>query len=166
MTGGECSLKDPVKALRLSEKPYCFLMLPYSEEFNDVEATVRAVIEGGYVFAQKFDRKEVEGKSVKVLVARERKFVGQTICKICQLCWFADFGIAELATLNPNVMIEIGWLMGFGKKIILTLNKSNMNLNETPFDLGNPMLVTYYNMAELSLSLESKVRFLLLTWPR
>lgn len=164
MTGGECSLEGSVKALRMSEKPYCFLMLPYSGEFDDVEATVRAVIDGGHVFTQEFDRKEVEGKSVKVLAARERKFVGQTMCKICQLCWFADFGIAELATLNPNVMIEIGWLIGFGKKIILTLNKSSMSLNETPFDLGNPMLVTYYNTIELALRLESKVKFLLLTW--
>lgn len=166
MVGGGCNLERTVIEKRMSDKPCCFVALPFSKEFDDIEATVRAVIEGGNVFTQKHEKKEVNGRSMKVLVARDEKFVGQSMCKICQLCWFSDFGIAELGTLNPNVMIEIGWLMGFGKKIILTLDKSRMNIKETPFDLGNPMLITYYNMAELSLNLESKVRFLLLTWPK
>lgn len=164
MTCGGCSLGKPIIEKRLSDKPYCFVMLPYSKEFDDIEATMRAVIEGGNVFTQKYEKKEIKEKSIRVLVARDKKFAGQGMCKICQLCWFSDFGIAELATLNPNVMIEIGWLMGFGKKMILTLNKSLMNIKEIPFDLGNPMLVTYYNTIELSHNLESKVRFLLLTW--
>ena len=103
---------------------------------------------------------------MNAVVAREKKFVGQGMCKICQLCWFSDFGVVELSTLNPNVMIETGWLMGFGKRIILTLNKSFTTTKDIPFDLGNLMLVTYYSVIELAQDLESKIKYLLLTWKK
>jgi hypothetical protein len=64
---------------------------------------------------------------------------------------------------RPNVMIEIGWLMGFQKKIILTLHKAHMNLKDVPFDLGNPMLIAYSTLTDLSNELEDKTNFLLMT---
>jgi hypothetical protein len=164
MTGGKCNLADKVIAKRLSDKPYCFVVIPFVEEFDDKIAAIRAAIEGGHVFTEKYSSKELAGKKIKVIVARDRKFIGQGICKICQLVWFSDFGIAELGMLKPNVMIEIGWLMGFGKKIILTLNKAYLNVKDVPFDLGNPMLITYSNTIELANEVEDKVKYLLLTW--
>ena len=53
MTDGECSLGENTINQRLSNKPYCFVALPHSEDFDDIEATIRTVIEGGHVFNQK-----------------------------------------------------------------------------------------------------------------
>jgi hypothetical protein len=164
MTGGKCNLESKVIAERLFDKPYCFVMVPFVKEFEDKVAAIRAVIEGGHTFTENYSKKKIEGKEIKVILAKDRKFIGQGICKICQLLWFSDFGIAELGMLKSNVMIEIGWLMGLGKRIIFTLNKSYMSIKETPFDLGNPMLITYNNTIELANELEDKIKFLILTW--
>lgn len=162
MHGGKCGLEKSVVGQRLSSKPYIFVALPSSEAFNDTENVTRAVVEGGYVFSQKYKPKKIKGKKFNVLLARDERFVGQGICKICQLCWFCEFGITELGTLNPNVMIEIGLLLGFGKKIIYTLHLSYLNIKEVPFDLGNPMLVPYQSMTRLASNLEDKINFILL----
>lgn len=166
MTDGDCSLREETSSQRLSYKPYCFIALPFSKEFDAVEATIKTVIEGGSVFKQKYEKKKVENKNLNAIVARDKKFIGQGMCKICQLCWFSDIGIVELATLNPNVMIETGWLMGFSKRIIFTLNKSFTPTDAIPFDLGNIMLVTYYNVIQLAQDLEDKIRYILLTWKK
>lgn len=163
--GGNCRLEEPVIRKRLSDKPYCFVALPYSEIYNDTEAAVRAVLEGGNVFSQRYEAKKIGDKEIKALLARNARFIGQGGCKICQLCWFSDLAIAELGSLNPNVMIEIGLLFGFGKMVIFLLNISHTSINEIPFDLGNPMLVPYASTLRLSSNLEDKINFLILTWP-
>lgn len=163
MGGKGCNLEETVAKKRLSKKPYCFVALPDSKLFVDTEKAIRAVVKGGNVFNQKYEAKKLNGKNINVILAKKERFVGQGMCKICQLCWFSDFAIAELGMLRPNVMIEIGWLMGFQKKIILTLHKAHMSLKEIPFDLGNPMLVTYSGITDLSYELDDKINFLLLT---
>jgi len=163
MHGGQCGLEEAVAKQRVSLKPYVFVALPSSEAFNDTEAAIKATIEGGNVFSQKYKPKKIGRRKVKALLAREERFIGQGICKICQLCWFCDFGIAEIGSLNPNVMIEIGLLMGFGKKVIYSLHLSHTDLKAIPFDLGNPMLAPYESTIRLSSNLEDKINFIILT---
>jgi len=162
MHGGTCGLEESIVQERLASKPYVFVALPSSESFNDTEAAIRIVVEGGHVFSQRYSPKRTHGKKISAVLAREERFVGQGICKICQLCWFCDFGIAEIGGLNPNVMIEVGMLMGFGKKLLYGLHLSYTNLDELPFDLGNPMLIPYESTIRLSSNLEDKINFVLL----
>jgi len=159
--GGACSLRASVAQQRFSGKPFAFLMLPYLVQFNIVETIMKTVVSGGRFGADKYKPKKYRRRSVGTAVARDAHFVGQGYCKICQLCWFSDFGIAELANINPNVMLEIGLMWGFGKNVIFTLDISRTRLDDMPFDLRNYMYVTYNDVERLGRNLESKVVFLL-----
>ena len=161
--GGKCRLARRVLDLRRRDIPYAFVALPYQEAYDDTESTIKLVLKGGELFGRKFRPKKSSRKVVKAVVARDRYFVGNGFCKICQLCWFAHFGIAELGSLNPNVMIEIGLMWGFGKKIVFTLNRTHTQLKDVPFDLTNFMVVPYESLTPLAIGLDGKVKFLLLT---
>jgi len=163
MTNGECSLPETIIRQRLSLKPYAFAALPYQEKFDDTEQVMQVALVGGNLFGNEFFPKNLDGRPVRMIEARNEKFIGQGTCKICQLCWFSDFGIAELATLNSNVLTEIGLLWGFGKKVILTLHVGYTNINEIPFDLKNFLLVTYQSMIKLGTDLEDKINFVIST---
>jgi hypothetical protein len=160
---GKCRLTEKVVRLRRREKPYAFVALPYQEAFNDTESTIKIVLTGGSLFERRFRAKKLSDRVVKAVVARDQYFVGNGFCKVCQLSWFADFGIAELGTLNPCVMTEIGLMWGFGKRVIFTLNRAHTQLKEVPFDLTNFMVVPYQSLVPLAIGLDGKVKFLLLT---
>lgn len=161
--GGSCKLQGGVVQSRLSQKPYAFIALPYGESFDDTESTIRIVLSGGKLFEQSYKPKKLHGKRVKPILAKDTHFIGEGTCKICQLCWFAEFGIAELGGLNPNVMVEIGLLWGFGKRVIFTLNMNHTVIKQVPFDIGNQMIIPYYSVRRLGPMLDDKVKFLLLT---
>lgn len=164
MVGGNCSLQPVVISQMLSKKPYAFVMLPYQERYDDTETVYNIVnTTGGRVMNSSFTKKKRNKRVVSTISARKEKFVGEGTCKICQLCWFSDFGIAELADVNPNVMMEIGMMWGFGKKVILTLHRGYTSIDDVPFDVGNQMLVIYQSLEKLAQELDSKIKFVLST---
>jgi len=163
MTLGKCSLPKSIIEQRISNKPYVFAALPFQEKFDDTEKAIQVAVEGGEIIENKFYPKYFDGTPIKFIEARSEKFTGQGTCKICQLCWFSDFGIAELATLNPNVLTEIGLLWGFGKKVIFTLHVGYTKVSEIPFDLQNFLLVTYQSIIKLGPDLEDKIKFIIST---
>jgi hypothetical protein len=163
MVGGTCSLQSQVQQQLTGKKPYAFVMLPYHEKFDDTEKVYKIVATGGKVLETAYTSKKLQRKKISTVSARSEKFVGEGTCKICQLCWFSDFGIAELGDINPNVMMEIGLMWGFGKKVIFTLHKGYTAIDDIPFDVGNQLLVVYQNLQKLGDGLDSKVKFILQT---
>lgn len=161
MNCGKCNLPKPVVDTLNSTKPFSFGVLPYDKIFDDTSETMKKTVEGGLVFSEKFERKELNGNKLNYVEARNIEFVGNGTCSICQLCWFSDFGIAELGKLNPNVLVEIGLLWGFGKPVIFTLHKGYTRISEIPFDLQNHLLVPYQSVQKLSTDLESKIEYVL-----
>jgi hypothetical protein len=100
-------------------------------------------------------------RKITPVIATGEEFVGEGFCKICQLCWCSDFGIAELGDLNPNVMVEIGLMWGFGKHVIFTLHKEYTPIEEVPFDLENLLCVIYGSVKRLGPGLDDKIRYLI-----
>ena len=142
-------------------KPYVFVALPYQEIFDDTVQVMRVIVEGGDLFEQNFSSKHFYGNPLRLVEARKEDFVGNGTCMICQLCWFSDFGMAELATLNPNVLAEIGLLWGFGKPVIFTLHLGYTNIDNIPFDLKNFLFVPYQSIQKLGPDLEDKIDYIL-----
>lgn len=163
MNCGRCSLPSTVIEERTSLKPYVFVALPYQGIFDDSVQAVRVTVEGGDMFDQNFQPKQLNGNPLKLVEARKENFVGNGTCMICQLCWFSNFGIAELATLNPNVLAEVGLLWGFGKPVIFTLHLGYTDIGEIPFDLRNFLLVPYQSIQKLGPDLEDKINYILFT---
>jgi len=161
--GGGCSLKSRVIKERLSQKPFAFLMLPYASHFNVVERVFKTVVEGGQFCADRYRKKMFKRKPVSAISARMERFAGQGYCQICQSCWFSDFGIAELASVNPNVVLEVGLMWGFGKDVVFTLDISRTGIKKIPFNLRNYMYATYNDVERLGRNLEANIQFLLKT---
>ena len=161
MTCGRCNLRSTVVQQRTSLKPYVFAALPYQGIFDDTVEAMRVVVEGGDLFDQNFPSKQFNGNPLKLVEARKEDFVGNGTCMTCQLCWFSDFGVAELATLNPNVLAEVGLLWGFGKPVIFTLHIGYTDIEDVPFDLKNFLLVPYQGIQKLGPDLEDKINYIL-----
>lgn len=161
MNCGRCNLPDTVIEERTTLKPYVFAALPYQGIFDDTVQAMKVTVEGGDLFEQNFQPKQFHGNSLKLVEARKENFVGNGTCMICQLCWFSDFGVAELATLNPNVLAEVGLLWGFGKPVIFTLHLGYTNIEGIPFDLRNFLLVSYQSIQKLGPDLEDKINYIL-----
>ena len=163
MSCGNCNLRSTIIQERTSLRPFIFAALPYKGTFDDTAHAMRIVVEGGDLFDQNFQPKHLNGDQLRLVEARNEEFVGNGTCKICQLCWFSNFGIVELATLNPNVLTEIGLLWGFGKPVIFTLHLGYTNIEDIPFDLKNFLLVPYQSIQKLGPDLEDKVKYILST---
>jgi hypothetical protein len=148
---------------KLSPKPSAFLMLPHAEHFNVFETAFKIVVERERFCADKYRGKKLKRKPVNALSARKERFVGQGYCQICQLCWFSDIGIAELASVNTIVVLEVSLIWGFGKEIIFMLDISRIGIDSISFDLRNYMYATYDDIERLGRNLESKIQLLLKT---
>ncbi len=146
------------------KRPYAFVMRPYCDDFLDMENAARDIlsrIDGFDFFIVRNLLYEEEvpliERDIATILAKDESFEGHGYCQICRLALFADFGIAELATLNPNVLLEIGLMYGFGKTVVLTLESRITSLNGLPFDLLGKIIVPYKNYPALCTGLQRQV---------
>jgi hypothetical protein len=161
--GSECGLRGNAqkqKALMV-HAPNAFVMRPYSTQCNDIESACNSLIPKNYgvlVAKNATSRTATPGPSagdLAAIVARDKAFTGSGFCQICGLCLHAHFGVAELGTLNANVLLEVGLMLAYGKPVILTLDRRLSRLDEVPFDLHGLLLVIYDNYADLTKGLSS-----------
>lgn len=160
-----CALEETAMRFLEEKRPYAFVMRPYDDSLLDMENAARDILSriDGFDFfiARNHGYEEevpVEKRDIATILAKDEGFVGHGYCHICRLALFADFGIAELATLNPNVLLEIGLMYGFGKTVILTLECRITRLDELPFDLLGEIAVPYENYPALCTGLQRQVK--------
>lgn len=84
---------------------------------------------------------------------------GQIIfCEICKALRFTDLGVADVTTLNFNVMFEIGYALGLGLPVI-PIRDTSYTQDHKAFDelgiLDNVGYLDFQNSAELSNALTS-----------
>lgn len=158
-----CNLDEVAVQFWEGKRPYAFVMRPYRDEFVDMEAAAREILSemdglDFFIAQNTYDASvPLEGRKIATIVAKDEDFDGRGYCQICRLALFANFGIAELATLNPNVLLEIGLMYGFGKSVILTLEERMMSLKQLPFDLLGQRVVPYKNYPALRTGLQRQV---------
>jgi hypothetical protein len=105
------------KARKTAPKPFCFILMPFAKEFDDVytlgikEACARA---GAYC-------ERVE----------EQIFHEPILDRIYNQIAKADIVIADMSGRNPNVFYEVGYAHAIGKTTVLLTNKAD----DIPFDL-------------------------------
>ena len=148
---GTCGLSKVEFEKRNSDKPYVFVMMPYRSRYYDTWEKINNIIQN----------KRMKRKKIQVKCAANERKIGGGFCKICQLMWFSDFGVAELGDLNRNVFLEIGMLWGFSKPIIFTINREFTNIKDVPFDLENFIFIPYSNSKELEENLKDKINYLI-----
>ncbi|MGE0083002.1 MAG: ATP-binding protein [Desulfococcaceae bacterium] len=114
-------LKRKMPQIRLNAYRSCFFAYPFKEPFHSLKSKLTELL--GKKHGIKLNAsQEVRDHSVVESIKRQ----------IAE----SHFGIADISENNPNVMWELGVMIGFGKPAILLKNKEDTT--ETPFDiLGN-----------------------------
>lgn len=163
LNAGKCILSsDDARRNELAKKqPYSFIMRPYTRDCVDMELACNKIIKIDYYIAHNATPEEKDSaptrNEVAVVLAKDETFIGHGYCQICSFCLYSYFGVAELGHLNPNVLLEIGLMLAFGKPVIFTLDTRLTTIDEVPFDINGILLIPYQNYKELESGLNSKV---------
>ena len=130
---------------RLAESKYVFVAMPFAPEFENI-----------YDFGL---RLPIEQNNLLPVRTDKEFFVGSIMDEIKQRINDSAFIVADVTTLNPNVMFELGYAHGCQKPTII-ISRSDQKL---PFDVAG-MNVIFYDpllIRDLSKSLTNAIRKLL-----
>ena len=128
----ECSLKPEVLP-----KPLCFIAIPFRKELKDTRKTVATVLEKHGIVPYLADEDVTAGRDI--------------LCKICEKITFSDFGVIELTSINPNVMLEFGLVLGRRKPFFILYNKGKESTQKysIPADIIALERIEYFDQETL-----------------
>lgn len=123
-------------------KPFCFVLMPFSEEFDDVyQIGIREACEAAGAYCERVD---------------EQVFEERILDRVYNQIAKADVLIADMTGQNANVFYEVGYAHGLDRSVIL-LTKS---ADDIPFDLKHFHHIVYeHGLKELRSSLQRKVEW-------
>ena len=111
----------------------CFLARPFRDEFVRVEESLQEEL-------KKF------GTNIEIAESEPPDFnVFKDIAQQIQSC---HFGIADITGMNPNILIEVGLMIGAGKPVMLIQDTDDQT--EIPFDLKGRHIFRYKRVKETS----------------
>ena len=120
----------------------CFVIMPFSREFDDVYAAIKSSFEGA-----------LSSKSGRCFRLDETRPAGRITDRLLTELQASFMCIADLTDNKPNVMWEVGYAMALGKPIIIV----TQNAQELPFDLKD-MQSLEYNRHHLTETLSRPLR--------
>jgi hypothetical protein len=115
----------------------CFVIMPFSPEFDDVYTAIKAGVEGA-----------LSSRSGRCFRLDEVRPAGRITDRLLAELRTASICVADLTGNKPNVMWEVGFAMALDKPVIVI----TQNLTEMPFDLKD-MESLEYDRTHLSGSL-------------
>jgi hypothetical protein len=123
-------------------KPYCFVLMPFSKEFDDVyNLGIRASCSQVGAYCERVD---------------EQIFQGTILERIYNQIAKADFIVADMTGRNPNVFYEVGYAHALDKPTILL----TQDANDIPFDLRHfPHIVYQRRITTLIDELTRRIRW-------
>lgn len=117
----------------MGEKKICFVVTPIGDESTDIRRHIDGIIDQAIIPAI--------GKEFDVKVAHREYEVGSINDRVIQRVYNSDLVIANLTTLNPNVMFELAIRYSFGKPTIAIAEKGT----KLPFDIIDENTIFYIN---------------------
>ncbi len=78
--------------------------------------------------------------------ADEQPGTAAVLCKICRAIQTAGLAIVDITGANPNVLFELGLLLGLNKRVVLLKERTS----PVPTDLNGLEIVEYANSGELA----------------
>lgn len=126
--------------MKTKSKLYVFVLMPFSEEFNDVyQLGIKAACDSVGVYCERVDETHV---------------LGPVYDKITNAITKADIVISDLSNSNPNVYYETGFAHALSK---ITIHLCQ-DIHEIPFDLHGFQHIVYSGrIVELKERLEEKL---------
>ncbi len=123
-----------------SPKPFIFVLMPFSEEFNDIyELGIKAASADTGAYCERVD---------------EQIFEERILDRIYNQITKADILISDMTDRNPNVFYETGYAHALGKKVILITQRND----DIPFDLKHfPHIIYGGKISELKEELKRRI---------
>ena len=122
-------------------KPFCFVLMPFSESFDDIYAFgIKGACDDAGVYCERVD---------------EQIFEGTVLDRIYNQISKADVIVADMTGMNPNVFYEVGYAHALGRRTILLTEKAE----DIPFDLKHFPHIVYNNkIKDLRKSLSKHIK--------
>ena len=111
----------------------CFIITPIGEENTEIRRHIDGIIDQAIAPA-------LAGKYA-IEVSHRKYEIGSINEKIIRSIYEAELVIANLTTLNPNVMFELAIRYSFGKPVIVIAEKGT----KLPFDIIDENTIFYVN---------------------
>jgi nucleoside 2-deoxyribosyltransferase len=127
--------------LHTAPKPFVFVLMPFSEDFDDVyKLAIKAACERAGAYCERVDEQHYDEGMLERIYNQIAK---------------ADFIIADMSGRNSNVYYEVGYAHALDKRVIL-ITKSALDI---PFDLKHRAHTVYTTVSGLLEELEKRVRW-------
>jgi len=123
---------DYVEKMKLEEiiteirNPYCFLARPFGIEFLESENAIRQIL---------------NEHNINLETGQSDTSVNSIIDDIIEQIRNCSIGIVDITGLNPNVLMELGIIIGNKKPYFLVRNSNDQE--ELPFNIKNKQIYTY-----------------------
>jgi hypothetical protein len=127
----------------LSPKPFVFVLMPFSRDFDDVyQLGIRPACDNVGAYAERVD---------------EQIFQGSILQRIYNQIAKADLVVADMSHRNANVFYETGYAHALGKPTILLTQAAD----DIPFDLKHYPHIVYSRIMDVIPELERRITALL-----
>ncbi len=120
-------IQQKITKIELSKQRSCFFAYPFQEKFHALQRYIRKFLVQNYGINLMTTAIEIKNASV--------------IEDIKNQIAESHFGIADISGNNPNVLWELGLMIGYGKPVLILKEKSD--ISDTPFDLYGNYRVEY-----------------------
>ena len=139
-------LKPDPKMSTTTPKQYCFVLMPFAPEFDDVnEFGIKGACDDAGVYCERVD---------------EQVFLGSMLDRIYSQISRADLLIADMSGKNPNVFYEVGYAHALRRPVILLTKMAT----DIPFDLKHFTHIVYGDkIKELRAQLARRIALLMAT---
>lgn len=129
------------------EKKKCFVITPIGEDGTTIRRHIDGIIKAAI-------RPALEDK-YEVSAAHEHTKTGSINNQVITAIYTADLVVANLTTLNPNVMYELAVRHALKKPVIMIMEKGDVKL---PFDVINERTIFYINDSQGVLDLRDEIK--------
>ncbi|RZI40514.1 hypothetical protein EGT07_23010 [Herbaspirillum sp. HC18] len=129
--------------MKTSPKPFCFVVMPFASEFDDIyQFGIKGACEDAGVYCERVD---------------EQVFTESMLERIFNQISRADLIVADMTGKNPNVFYEVGYAHALGKRTVLL----TQDANDIPFDLKHfPHIVYGGRINDLRPGLAKRIKHL------
>lgn len=143
-------LSDEVKKDELSnksKKKKCFIITPIGDDESPIRRHINGIIDAAI--------EPVLGENYEIIVSYRMSSPGSINKQIINYIYESELVIANLTTLNPNVMYELAFRHSIRKPVITIMEKSNGKL---PFDVTTERTIFYINDSQGVLNLREALK--------
>ena len=114
-------------------KKKCFIITPIGSDDSEIRRHIEGIIDQAIIPAI--------GEKYEIEVAHRDCAIGSINDKVIRSVYDSDLVIANLTSLNPNVMFELAIRYSFGKPAIVIAEKNT----KLPFDITDERTIFYVN---------------------